>query len=78
MFLCQLTCKSAGIMASLCSVGVRVGALVNDFSSKTTRPRDMLFVLKDALSIEDENCSRHADLSVCLPEPLQVRYPPPP
>ena len=26
----------------------------------------MLFFLKDTLSIEDENCSRHADLLVCL------------
>ena len=37
-FLCQLTCESADIMASLC--GIR---RVNNFSSKTTRPRDMLF-----------------------------------
>ena len=51
-FLCQLTCQSAGIMSSLCGVGVRVR--VNNFSSKTTRPRDVLFVLKDTLSIEDE------------------------
>ena len=48
-FLCQLTCQSADIMSSLCSVGVRV----NNFS-KTTRPRDMLFFLKDTLSIEDD------------------------
>ena len=39
-------------MSSLCGVGVRVR--VNNFSSKTTRPRDMLFFLKDTLSIEDE------------------------
>ena len=39
MFLCQLTCQSADIMSSLCGMGVRV----NNFSSKTTRPRDMLF-----------------------------------
>ena len=51
-FLCQLTCQSAGIMSSLCGVGVRVR--VNNFSSKTTRPRDVLFFLKDTLSIEDE------------------------
>ena len=48
-FLCQLT---ADIMSSLCGVGVRVR--VNNFSSKITRPRDMLFVLKDTLSIENE------------------------
>ena len=48
-FLCQLTCQSA-IMSSLSGVGVRV----NNFFSKTTRPRDMLFFLKDTLSIEDE------------------------
>ena len=51
-------------MSSLCGVGVRVR--VNNFFSKTTRPRDMLFFLKDTLSIEDENCSRHANLSVRL------------
>ena len=39
-------CQSADIMASLCGVYVRV----SDFSSETTRPRDMLFVLKDSLS----------------------------
>ena len=50
-FLCQLTCQSADIMSSLCGVGVRVR--VNNFFSKTTRPRDMLFFLKDTLSIED-------------------------
>ena len=50
-------------MSSLCGVGVCVR--VNNFS-KTTRPRDMLFLLKDTLSIEDENCSRHANLSVRL------------
>ena len=57
-FLCQLTCQSADIMSSLCGVGVRVRVRVrvrvNNFFSKTTRPRDMLFFLKDTLSIEDE------------------------
>ena len=53
-FLCQLTCQSADIMSSLCGVGVRARVRVNNFSSKTTRPRDMLFFLKDTLSIEDE------------------------
>ena len=43
-FLCQLTCQSADIMSSLCGVGVRVR--VNNFFSKTTRPRDMLFFFK--------------------------------
>ena len=44
-FLCQLTCQSADIMSSLCGVGVRVRVCVrvNNFSSKTTRPRDVLF-----------------------------------
>ena len=57
-FLCQLTCQSADIMSSLC--GVRV----NNFSSKTTRPRDVLFFLKDTLSIEDEKLFK-ACKSVC-------------
>ena len=39
---------SADIMASLCGICVRVH--VNDFSSKTTRPRDTLLILKDTLS----------------------------
>ena len=59
-FLCQLTCQSADIMSSLCGVGVRVR--VNNFS-KTTRPRDVLF-LKDTLSIEDEKLFK-ACKSVC-------------
>ena len=58
VLLCQLTCQSADIMSSLC--GVRV----NNFFSKTTRPRDMLFVLKDTLSIEDEKLFK-ACKSVC-------------
>ena len=41
-WLCQLTCQSADIMSSLCGVGVRV----NNFFSKTIRPRDMLFFFK--------------------------------
>ena len=47
-FLCQLTCQSADIMSSLCGVGVRVRirVRVNNFFSKTTRPRDMLFFFK--------------------------------
>ena len=61
-FLCQLTCQSADIMSSLCGVGVRVR--VNNFFSKTTRPRDMLFFFKDTLSIEDEKLFK-ACKSVC-------------
>ena len=61
-FLCQLTCQSADIMSSLCGVGVRVR--MNNFFSKTTRPRDMLFFLKDTLSIEDEKLFK-ACKSVC-------------
>ena len=65
-FLCQLTCQSADIMSSLCGVGVRVRVCVNNFSSKTTRPRDMLFFLKDTYLSRMKNCSRHANLSVRL------------
>ena len=61
-FLCLLTCQSADIMSSLCGVGVRVR--VNNFFSKTTRPRDMLFFLKHTLSIEDEKLFK-ACKSVC-------------
>ena len=65
-------------MSSLCGVGVRVRVCVNHFSSKTTRPRDMLFFLKDTSSIEDENCSRHANLSVRLFARDIIREVPPP
>ena len=54
----QLDCLI--FMLSLCGVGVRV----NNFFSKTTRPRDMLFFLKDTLSIEDEKLFK-ACKSVC-------------
>ena len=66
LFLCQLTCQSAGIMSSLCGIGVRVRVRirVNNFSSKTTRPRDMLCFFKDTLSIEDEKVFK-ACKSVC-------------
>ena len=60
--LCQLTCQSADIISSLCGVGIRVR--VNNFFSKTTRPRDMLLFLKDTLSIEDEKLFK-ACKSVC-------------
>ena len=60
-FLCQLTDKSADIMASLCSVHMRVR--MNNFS-KTARPRDMLFFLKDTFCIEDEKLFK-ACKSVC-------------
>ena len=53
---------SADIMVSLCSVGV----CVSDFSSKTTRPRDMLFFYKIAYLSRMKTCSRHADLFVSL------------
>ena len=46
-FLCQLTDKSVDVMASLCCVRM------NNFSDESTRPRDMLFLLKDTLSIEN-------------------------
>ena len=58
-------CQSADIMLSLCGVGVHVHFRITNLSSKTTRPRDMLLFLKDALSIE-ENCSGHANLFVHL------------
>ena len=41
-------------MASLCGVRVCVRVRVTNFFSKTTRPRDMLFFLKDTLTIEDD------------------------
>ena len=75
IYLCQLTDKSADIMASLCGICVHV--CVNNFSSKTTRPRDMLLILKDTLSIEDENCSRHPNMFVRLfPRAITSEVPP--
>ena len=51
--------------------GLDVCVCMNNFSSKTTKCRDMFF-FKDNLSIEDKNCLRHADLSVCLLEPATL------
>ena len=52
-------------MSPLCGMGVHVR--MKNFSSKTTMPRDMLFFcfffIKDTLTIQDENFSRHANLS---------------
>ena len=59
-------------MSSLCGVGVRVR--VNNFFSKTTRPRDMLFFLKDTLSIEDEKLFK-ACKSVFLLRKIALPYP---
>ena len=80
VFLCQLTCQSADIMSSLCGVGVRVRVRVhvNNFFSKTTRPRDMLFFLKIPYLSRMKNCSRHANLSVRLfARDITRRVPPP-
>ena len=44
-FVCQLTC----FMASLC--GVHVHIRVNNFPSKTTRPRDMLFFMSSLCGV---------------------------
>ena len=66
-FLCQLICQSADIMASLCAVCVCARVCMINFSTKSTRPRDILFVLKGTLSIEDENlfkACRSVSLSV--------------
>ena len=60
---------SADIMSSLCSVPM------NNFS-KNTRPRDLLLVLKDTLTIENYKLFK-ACRSVCSPEPLEERYPHP-
>ena len=73
LLLCQLTCQSADIMASLCGVRVHV----NNFS-KTTRPRDMLFFLKIPYLLRMKNCSRHANLSVRLFARAITREVPPP
>ena len=43
---------SADFMASLC--GVRIRVRVDNLSFKSTRPRDMLLLIKDALFIEDD------------------------
>ena len=62
-------------MASLCDIRVRISVRVGNFS-KTTRPRDMLFFLKDTSSIEDEKlfkaCSRHADLYIQSLPPTKI------
>ena len=64
-------------MSSLCGVGVRM----NNFSSKTTRPRDMLFLKKKTKKKRNHIYrgwkivqGMHICLFICLLEPLQVRY----
>ena len=79
VLLCQLICQSADLMASLCSIFVRIGVHVNNFSSKSIRPRDMLLPLKDTLFIKDEKLfkacrSVHSSVSQSH---LQERYPQP-
>ena len=58
-----------------CGVGIRVR--VNNFFSKTTRPRDMLFFKITYLS-RMKNCSRHANLFVRLFARDITREVPPP
>ena len=64
-------------MSSICGVGVRVCVRVNNFSSKTTRPRDMLFFFKRYLIYRGWQSVQGMQicLFVCLLEPLQGRYP---
>ena len=63
------------IIPLLCSI--RICVHVNNFSSKSTRPRDMLFLLKDTLFIKDESIVQGMQicLLVCSQEPLETRYP---
>ena len=67
---------SADIMSSLCVMGVRIH--MNNFCSKTTKPRDMLFFFfqKNILSIEDEKLFKtcRSVCFVCLLESLQLTY----
>ena len=65
--------------SAACIITVSVHVCVNNFSSKTTRPRDMLIVFKDTLSIEDEKLFK-ACRSVCLsvPQSLSSSEVPPP
>ena len=51
-------------MSSLCGMYIRV--CVSDVSSKTIRVRDMLFFLKDTLSIKDEKLFKTCNLVVPL------------
>ena len=60
-------------MLSLCGVYICVGVRVSDFS-KTTRPRDMLFL---PYLLRMKICSRHADLFVHLfPRAVRREVPP--
>ena len=66
--------SDAIFMSSLC--GVRV--CVNNFSSKTTRPRDMLVFKKIPYLSRMKTCSRHANLYVRLFARDITREVPPP
>ena len=50
---------------------------VNNFSSKTTRPRDMLFVLKDTLSIEYEKLFKGCQYVCLFPRAITGAMSPP-
>ena len=64
---------SADIMASLCGVCIRIH--VNNFYSKTKRPRDMLFFIKDTLAIEDEKLFK-ASVSSSVARAITREVPP--
>ena len=75
LFLCQLTCQSPDIMASL--YGICVCVCVNNFS-KVQGPETCCFLQQIPYLSRMKHCSRHANLLfVCSPESLQVRYPHP-
>ena len=46
---------------------------MNNFSSQTTRARDIVLLLKDTLSIEDDKLLKECR-SVCLQEPVEEKY----
>ena len=51
---------------------------MKNFSSKSTRPRDMRFLLKDTISIKVEKCSKYADLfNNIFPRAITSEEPPP-
>ena len=53
---------------------LRICVHMNNFSSNSTRPKDMLLLLKDSLSMENDK----SDLAVCLnPRAVRSEIPPP-
>ena len=71
-----IKCKTKVTHNGISLCGVRICVSMNNFSDKSTRPRDMQLVLKDTVSIKDEKLFKICR-SVCLgPRAIRSKVPP--